>query len=152
MINPEQFREMITEVLKTAPRNLYSETAVDLLMLTAATESRLGYFWKQIKGPARGVFQMEPATEQDIWEHYLKFNSDLSDWVKSYKHSRGDDLKNNLAYQIAMARVHYYRVPARLPDPTPEAMAGYWKTNFNTNLGKGSTEKAIRDYNLYVIN
>jgi hypothetical protein len=37
-------------------------TAADLLMATAAVETALGTYLLQIKGPARGVFQVEPAT------------------------------------------------------------------------------------------
>lgn len=56
-----QLRGLITHVLKKY--DLYSVDAVELLMLTAATESNLGYYLKQVGGgPALGIFQCEPNT------------------------------------------------------------------------------------------
>lgn len=56
-----QLRELITHVLKKY--DLHSDNAVELLMLTAAVESNLGHYIKQVGGgPALGIFQCEPAT------------------------------------------------------------------------------------------
>lgn len=50
-----------------AVMRLYSVEAIDLLMLTAAQESHLGKYIQQLgSGPARGIFQMEPKTLQDL--------------------------------------------------------------------------------------
>jgi len=57
----EHLREMIQFVLKNY--DLYSRDAEELLMLTAACESNLGHYFKQLgNGPALGIFQVEPAT------------------------------------------------------------------------------------------
>ena len=152
VIDPQQLREMITEVLATAPRpRLNSMAAVELLMLTAATESKAGTYFRQIRGPALGVFQMEPNTETDIFDNYLRYNDDLREWIDGLKTSWHDhDLQYNLAYQIAMARIHYLRSPMRMPpaDDAP-ALARKWKSVYNTHLGKGTVEKALQDYELY---
>jgi len=56
-----QLRELIQVVLKEY--DLYSRDAEELLMLTAAVESNLGYYIKQVGGgPALGIFQCEPDT------------------------------------------------------------------------------------------
>ena len=68
-INKDQFRDLIRRTLKDI--TLYSEDAVDLLMMTAAAESNLGEYLRQINGPALGAFQMEPGTHDDIWKNYL---------------------------------------------------------------------------------
>lgn len=46
---------------------------VELLLLTCAAESAMGKYIMQVGGPARGIFQMEPNTEKDIWENWLKY-------------------------------------------------------------------------------
>lgn len=155
MIHPEQLREMITEVLETSPRpELKSSPAIELLMLTAATESRLGTYFRQVNGPALGIFQIEPATEEDMYKHFLQYpkNADLYGWVDSLR-TKGDlyDLKYNIAYQIALARIHYWRVPKGLPSENPIELAYYWKEYFNTSLGRGTVTKAVTDYENLVV-
>lgn len=157
MISAAQLREMIIDVLDTAPRPaLKGEVPTELLMLTSAVESKLGTYYKQIGGPALGIMQMEPATAQDIYDNFLRFprNLDLLFWVDELKGSQSVShaLKYNLAYQIAMARVHYWRVRDPLPENDVEGLAKYWKAHFNTHLGKGTVFKAIRDYELYAFN
>ena len=157
MIAAAQLREMIVDVLETAPgRRLQGQTVVELLMLTAATESRLGTYYRQVKGPALGIMQMEPPTAFDIYNNFLLYpkNADLKEWVE---HLRGNQpvetaLKYNLAYQIAMARIHYWRVKSPLPKNEVDDLAIYWKKYFNTPAGRGTVEKAAKDYELYAFN
>ena len=157
MIAASQLREMITDVLETAPRKqLKSETAVELLMLTAATESRLGTYYKQIGGPALGIMQMEPFTAHDIYKNFLRFpsNLDLFLWVENLRGNQKveEALTYNLAYQIAMARIHYWRVRSPLPKNEAGELANYWKLHYNSHLGRGTVVKAARDYELHAFN
>lgn len=157
MINPDHLRELIVEILDTSPDpRLNSPVAVELLMLTAATESHLGYYLRQTSGPAQGIFQMEPFTEACIWENYLVYPSKdpLSEWARSYDTAawRIPDLKYNLGYQIVMARLHYWRVREPLPPTTePYNLAWYWKKHYNTVKGKGTVTKAVIDYKRLVL-
>ena len=149
-IDKEQFRALIKDVLEEL--DLYSKSAVEQLMLTSATESHLGTYIQQIRGVAQGAFQMEPATEKDIWNNYLRYKPELAERVKDVC---GTDkpfaLKADLVYQIAMARVHYLRVPTPLPPHDDViALATYWKDHYNTRLGKGTVEKAVESYEVYV--
>ena len=147
VIDKEQLRGTIETVLKDI--NLYSESAVELLMGTAAVESKLGTYIKQIKGPALGIFQMEPATEKDIWQNYLAHRSGLTSEVMRYKslQTLGNDLQWNIGYQIVMARVHYLRVPKRLPAAGDVVGLGiYWKKYYNTLKGKGTVTKFTQAY------
>lgn len=149
----QQFRELVTEVLKET--DLYSEAAVELLLLTAAVESNFGTYLKQIKGPALGVFQMEPRTEDDIWDNYLEYKPSLASMVREFGVNFAKpemDLKANLVYQIIMARLHYLRIKEPLPDANDvEKLAAYWKRHYNTRLGKGTVAKAIEKYNEYCV-
>lgn len=156
-IDSHQFRELVTGVLKYLdPEIPFSEEAVELLMLTAATESHMGRWIKQVRGPALGVFQMEPRTEQDLWR-YLDRHTDLRRKIVSLHGTMPvgsdyslDPLHFNLAYQVAIARLHYWRKPGALPESHEVGrLADYWKKHYNTYLGKGEPAKAIEYYKRY---
>lgn len=132
--------------------NLHSPEAVNLLMGTAAQESHLGHYIRQINGPAVGVFQMEPLTFDDHVK-WLDYKPELKESIKKFA---GIDkfkvtyLEWNLALSIAMARVHYLRRPEALPH-TISGMAGYWKRWYNTYLGRGTELEFINNYNKFVL-
>ena len=138
---------------------LYSEAAENLLTGTYKHESAGGYYLKQIEGPALGPFQMEPKTHDDIWEHFLQYREDLGELVVrecAYRVCKAEpviaeelhnQLITNFAYSAAMARIHYYRVPDKLPEYNDiEGLAHYWKEHYNTHLGAGTPEDFINAY------
>lgn len=146
-----QLRGLIARVLNAA--HLHSPQALELLMGTAAQESHLGTYLHQIRGPALGIFQMEPATEQDIWHNYLRYKPNLADTVArvcSVAVPSSWALETNLAYQIIMARIHYHRVKSPLPDPGDvEGMGKYWDDHYNCNPDKGTVEEFVINYKKY---
>jgi hypothetical protein len=102
-------------------------------------------------GPARGFFQMEPATHDDIWTNYLAYHKPLAELVTALKSSpaaKGSaELENNDLYAAAMARVHYKRAPGALPAAgNLQAMASYWKQYYNTPLGAGTPKQYMDDW------
>ena len=128
---------------------LWSPAANELLLGTALVESNLMHRRQQGGGRARGLFQMEPATHNDIWENYLKYRAQLAERVQKLLTSEKDDklveLEVNDKYACAMARVHYLRVPAPLPYAGDVArMAAYWKQYYNTLRGRGEVPEYIR--------
>lgn len=153
MFDRRQFRELIEDVLTGL--GLHSPAAVNLLLGTAAQESRFGTYLRQMgKGPALGVFQMEPATERDIWDNYLRYQPALVEKIKGFtgESGPGPHLRWNLAYQIAMARVHYLRKkPPMPPGDDLAGLAAYWKQHYNTRLGKGTVDEFTAHYRLFVL-
>ena len=151
-IHPADLRRLVSEVLHAL--DLYSEAALALLLGTAAQESGCGRRLYQLAGgPARGIYQMEPATEDDIWTNYLRYRPRLRAKItKLTGHSGpGPWLAWDLAYQTAMARVHYLRVPAYLPDPHDlDAQAHYYKIYYNTPAGKAQPADYIRHARQYL--
>lgn len=133
---------------------LHSESAVSLLMGTAAVESALGEYWFQIGGgPALGPFQMEPFTERDIWANWLRYQPKIKAALAELGYSGPDEdrLQYDLRYQILMARIHYLRVKEALPEYEDiQGMARYWKTYYNTKLGDGTPEKFMAAWRKYV--
>lgn len=155
MIDEEQLKwEVIVPVLKyLAPDVPYSDAAVELLFGTASVESKRGTYLKQLGGgPALGIYQMEPATYNDIYQNFLQYKPSLLAKVEKLRGnnvlgSSEKELIGNLYYATAMARIHYYRVPEPLPK-TPEAHAAYWKEHYNTILGAGTPEKYMEALSL----
>jgi hypothetical protein len=156
MIKTSDLKHLVIEpVLRDA--QLYSEAAVNLILGTAAHESRMGKYFMQTNGPAIGIFQMEPATHDDIWGNYLKYKdakpyTAMLDALCYHKH-RSDIMFWNLRYAALMCRVHYYRKPDPLPEADDiRALGEYWKKHYNTHLGKGTVDKFVENYNRFILN
>jgi len=132
--------------------------AVHLLLGTAAVESAFGVYLRQkYFGPARGIYQMEPDTEKDIWINYLAHHDALERRVRAVTGLStmpvigGLQMSGNLVYQTCMARVHYLRVPEQLPPYSDiRAMGEYWKKYWNTHKGKGTVDGFVEAYEKYV--
>ncbi len=143
MINTNDLKSRVIEpILRDA--HLYSESAVNLLLGTAAVESHMGtYFMQGGGGPAVGIFQMEPATE-----HYMVV---LGALCSPYKH-RSDILFWNLRYAALMCRMHYYRKSEPLPEADDiRALGDYWKKHYNTVKGAGTVDKFVESYKRFVL-
>lgn len=163
MINKLQLGEMIIKPsLKQI--GMYSDSAYQLFLITAAIESRLGYYLKQITGPALGIYQMEPDTFHDNVVNNLeerdyngirlspaeKENPD----TKTLKHRIMDILNVrefphesrmvwDLKFATLMARVHY----SRFSDPLPayndfDGLIEYYYKYWGPNRKKTSIYKA----------
>ncbi|MBF0583887.1 MAG: hypothetical protein HQL80_06570 [Magnetococcales bacterium] len=146
-MDPKQLRELV--IRPTLQRlELWSEAAEELVLGTAIQESGLRYLQQLGGGPARGLWQMEKPTHDDIWQNFLHGRaklglSILGPYVKP-DHAR---LGWDLAYGCAMCRVHYLRCPTALPNAGDlDAQAVYWKRWYNTPLGKGTAEKYVSNW------
>lgn len=137
---------------------LYSQSAVTLMMGTAAVESDLGYFLRQHPtGPGRGFWQVEPATHQDVWRYLAREkNLKLANIILSFAsdktyhpHPAHSQLVECPLYCCAVARVRYWMVPESLPDDL-DGIAGYWKQYFNTPAGAGTVEHFLDKYREHV--
>lgn len=145
-------------LLDEVEKGYYSEEVVELLIGTAAHESHMGKWLRQVKGPALGIYQMEPATHQSLWKHFLRFRPDVARVVREMASQRSckadgsvadNELIHNLMYATALARVRYRGAKGPIPN-TLAGQAGYWKQWYNTPLGRGTTEKYIEDYERFV--
>lgn len=132
--------------------------AAEELLLGTAVQESLNFMYRNQAGggPAKGYFQMEPATHNDIWDNFLKYRTNLATNVLSLLSSKSADkikeLEINDKYAAAMARVHYMRVASPLPKAgNIEAQARYWKQHYNTILGKGNPHEYIQKWNKYVL-
>lgn len=159
MYNAKQLRKFIKDTLwlmsSMMSTQYDTDDAVELLMFTAAHESKLGTYLVQLHdGPAKGLFQIEPTTWNDIFVNYLYFRPVLQETVNSFRVPRMPievNMEGNLAMQIVMARVHYLRVPEALPKRSSAFdMAVYYKKYWNTSKGKATVDGALKSYYHYV--
>ena len=99
--------------------DLYSESAVNLLLGTAIQESRLTYLKQKGGGPALGLFQIEPATLDDIYNRYLKRTDKKELLAKIKKFTTAQDVRDqvigNIPFAVLIARVRFYMVSEALP-------------------------------------
>jgi len=154
MLNIAQFRELI---VKSTLNDLllYSPEAEELLIFTCATESVGGTYLRQVKGPALGIFQMEPETYNDIWQNYIKFHGSLtlrlfSNFNISLQPSP-ERMIYDLRFACAMARIFYLRVSLALPKANDiDGIWKFYKTYYNTPKGKAIKEEAIKKYRNFI--
>lgn len=134
-----------------------SKSAENLLLGTAAHESLMGHFLKQVGGPALGIYQEEPASHADLYNNYLSYHPIIKERLDRLSTTvsilgREKELITNLQYATAIARLTYYRVAEKLPEADDlDGLAKYWKKYYNTELGKGSIEDFKYHYKEFVL-
>lgn len=128
--------------------------AENLLLGTAAHESRLGYYLRQEpRGPARGIYQMERLTEGDLygWVQARPALATLVNEWTLYDGPEDEELVGNLYLATAYARLYYWRAPEALPPSTDiPGIAALWKLRWNTPRGAGTVQEFIGNYARYV--
>lgn len=154
-ISPSHLLAVVADALSAIGAPCDSLSARALLVGTAAQESGLGrHLRQQGSGPALGVYQMEPATHDDIWANYLAYNKDLAAKVRKFAingQPSASQLVGNLYYATAMARVHYLRNPEALPafNDIP-GLARYYKRHYNTPRGAATEAQFIANWNALI--
>lgn len=144
---------IITPVLKFL--ELYSKEAARLILFTSATESLCGHYLRQIGksgyGPARGIYQCELNTFEDV-TNFINTNNNLKTLIDYLKVPGMEDITNltiNPAFSTAICRVHYLRIKEGLPDYNDiDGIWNYYKKYYNSFLGKATKDKFIENINV----
>jgi len=158
-MNAQQLHDYIIKpTLEYMGESYNTEEARFLLLCTAAIESDCGHFVKQVNGPALGIWQMEPDTENDIWKNcdaliYEDFSKLIERLVIDHKSVHGTkdihnkDLVTSPVYACAMARLKYSMDPHALPKYNGgtaldlDMFYRYYKRVYNTHLGASTFQK-----------
>lgn len=154
------------EKLSEYDPRMNSPAAVNLLLGTCAQESDMGFFIKQIRGPALGWFQVEPATHDSLWEHYLGQKSkrplarlvtglaahDSIEWGDDRAAIRVDHAQLlNPFYATAIARIKFWTIVEPLPEADDlESIGKYWDTYYNANPNAGTVMDFLASWNLFI--
>lgn len=130
---------------------LYSVAAEELLVITAAQESLAGTYLMQCdsqgypRGPALGIYQMEPATFHDLWENFLLYHRLIAERIPEPGPWPAERLIYDLRFATQIARLHYYRFTTPIPDDV-DGQIRYYKKYWNTDLGAASLAEIKTNY------
>ncbi|URC15142.1 hypothetical protein GD1_18 [Paraglaciecola Antarctic GD virus 1] len=145
---------VITPVLERMGSRYDTLASRQLLLATSAQESHCGYYGKQVKGPALGLFQMEPDTLNDLFDNYLYYNFSKKTTVEKFNISVVTDkieLVGNNYYATALARMQYWRDAYPMPEYNDfDAMWLFYKRVWNTHLGAATEEEFRANWDKYV--
>jgi hypothetical protein len=127
--------------------NLYSPASSNLLLGTAIQETMVGKL-------SKNIFQISLDTAKDVNNYYLAKNPELKSAVSHFYNAQESlawNLENNVAYEIAMARMIYLmKTDKPIPGATDyNALGKFWKVNYNTYLGKGTAKEYAVHYEEY---
>ena len=159
MVSKTQMKGLIASTLKGMGRKYASKDAVSLVWATGLVESNYQYI-RQIRGPARGFFQIEPRTSSSAVENYFRFRKKLSLraalvsntpdslWGSTDENRWDSVLESNITAGIVHCRIKYWRAPEKMPNSL-EGYAKYWKRYYNTIKGKGEVDGFMRKVEKY---
>ena len=153
MLDPGHLRKYVIkpvlQKLSTVFVGCDSLAAENLMLGTAAVESGLKYL-HQIRGPALGLWQVEPVTHQDVLVYLRRKGNQEGRVVDGFRASVGgweEQLTWNLRYCCAIARIKYWMDPEPLPKSNDiDGLAIYWKRVYNSRHGRGSPSAFIEAY------
>lgn len=156
-VRVDQLRQTVRAVherLSIVPKN--DPNLIALLMETCAAESLRGILVKQVRGPARGLFQMEPFTEKDTLKWLKRYFVTVYKEVMHFYNDKENmewNRRHNVPFQIAMSTVYYWRMCGdKLVDiiPNTTARAHVWKRFYNTPKGKGTVAGYVQKVKKYL--
>lgn len=156
MFNAHQFRlHIIRPCLDKV--GLYAPEAEELLIAIMAHESLGGTYIKQIEGPALGIYQMEKTTHDSIWDNFLVFRHDLAHKIvlqfNKMRKPSAEEMIHDLFYATLMARIYFLRVSDALPPANDiDAIWQYYKSFYNTAIGKAKKEDFVKNYKKFTAN
>lgn len=136
---------------------VYSKTAENLLLATAAQESGLGSHLKPAGQRALGIYQIHSLAHRHIWDDHLALHSETASLVRGLA-SQHDfltqphaELATNLSYATAIAWFMYARHENfSLPKSHDiDALARLWKRFYHPK-SKSSTTDFRKNFNRYI--
>lgn len=136
IITKDDFMELIPNAV---PKEYHT-----LLYETALYESNLTLNSKQIGGEALGIMQVEPDTEKDLYQNFIKYRKELKEYTEGLISSYPDiknHLQYNTPYNIYMGFLVYYRnlYNKKVDLSNKWTRAWIYKKYYNTHKGKGTT-------------
>jgi hypothetical protein len=156
MIDPGQFRHLVigpalTRLAACTVAPPWSRAAETLLLGTALQESSLTYLIQLGDTSGRGghgLYQDEPEDLDDLKVNFLGFRPVLAGAVNQFRRG-GDDVRQlefDMEWATIIARLHYFRSPQALPPEDAEAMAAFYKSDYNTILGAAEPAQVLENF------
>jgi len=131
-----------------------TQAAINLILMIVAHESGKLTYSKQVRGPALGFTQMEPATFQWLVEWLGKSRPHLLDALSTFGPAGeldADYMVVSPQFSVAVARLNLIRFPEALPESDDlEGLARYAKKYWNTHAGKATEADYLNAYKFMV--
>lgn len=145
-VNKKQLEETIYAVINKLSFIPTNTDIVNLILETIASESLRGIYVKQEGGPAKGLSQIEPATEKYVLNWLKKYHKDIYEEIIHFydtSKSKKWNLTYNVPYGIALTIAIYFNKCGdniKYYITTKDNRSKIWKQFYNTYLGKGTLE------------
>lgn len=153
MFDITQFREDILAPTLNALQ-FRDPAFLELLVFTCAAESAGGTYVKQIKGPALGIFQLEPATFTDCWVNYVVRKPDIINLLSLnlavHRMPQPVEMITDLKLAVAMAALLYKQRKAAPKDIEIDTLWNLYKELWNTPKGKAEKEPCLKAYKRFI--
>ena len=149
MFDITQFREdILTPTLEAL--QIREPEMNELLVFTCAVESAGGTYVKQIKGPALGIYQLEPNTFSDLWHNYILRKPDIINLISLNLgvHRMPDpyEIICNLKLATALCALLYKYRKANIKSKNPDDLWNVYKPLYNTEKGAATKDKSFAAY------
>ena len=138
---------------------MWSPTAENLLLGTAARESGLGFHLKLSNHQVLGIYQISPRMHLNIWNLYLAGQPELASKVRGLASQREflshphHELATNLAYATAIAWLIYHRSGikiAKIDKNDITEMGRLWQKFFHSR-NSGTIKSFCESYQTLII-
>lgn len=127
-----------------------SGDAVMLLFRTGCHESHCGEYLTQIGGgPARGFYQIEGPTHDDLWDNYIDLHPEIKNSLAGKGILRDVLRLLDFEYSTVMARLCYMRHSEQIPPYNDINGQYYFYKKYFNGHGKATLETFVDDYNRY---
>lgn len=126
-----------------------NQTALELILETAAQETRFGTYEDPTKNAGNGLCQFDKLPFEDT-----KIRTSKANKIKIYQtfginidYVEWDSLRYNPLLSLIFCRLKYLLVRSAIPADV-EGRAKYWKKWYNSYLGKGTEQEYIENSSL----
>ena len=153
MFSCHQLRELIVKPCLEG-LHCWSQPFEDLIIGTFAHESRFGDYIEQIKGPALGFWEMEPATYNDLQNYLVKLPETMCRIVNVCQITipHKELMVYNIRFACCMSIVKYMEAgifTRKYNMDSLNNLAIIYKTLYNSSLGKGTEQEFIDNYKTF---
>ena len=153
MFDITQFREDILSPTLNALQ-IRDPFFLELLVFTCAVESAGGTYVKQVKGPALGIYQLEPATFTDCWVNYIVRKPDIINLLSLnlavHRMPHPIEMVTDLKLATAMAAMLYKQRKACPTTTVPADLWNIYKPLWNTDKGAAVKDTCLKAYAKFI--
>ena len=130
--------------------NEWSQSAEDLLLGTAAQESKLGFRMRSGHDNGQGLYNISARAHLKIWDEYLVKDPELASRLRGlasqhqFLKSPHTELIYNLSYASGVAWMIYKRCHLKLPDKASvHELANFWLNYYRAKDGTNGVDQNI---------